>query len=149
MHPWRDNYNDEYDEWINTRNLDPIQKDQFFQYAKDHGYDTSIKGMIMTTIMIKSKCQFNTNLDSYVLHELMNNNNFNQRVDQTYYSIIVSNNWIYDARFLFLSMQILDSDYFEFYYHNSNITHSNEYKCDLDNIDYKYFCGKLFPCLYL
>lgn len=149
LHPWRDNYNDEYDEWINTRNLDPIQKDQFFKFAQDHGYDASIKGMIMTTIMIKTKCQFNINIDNYVLHELMNNNNFNQRVDQTYYSIIVSNNWRCDVSFLFLSMQILDSDYFEFYYHNSNITHSNEYKCDLDKIDYKYFCGKLFPCLYL
>ena len=102
----------------------------------------------MTTIMFKKKNDFNLKLDKYVLDELMNNDDFSQRVDQTYYSIILANidksNYILN----FFSMQALDSDYFEYFYHNKNYTHAGEYQYDHNGIDFKWFNNECYGCKY-
>jgi len=150
IHPWRDDYLEEYDEWINTRNLDPLQKEQFIKYCKDHNYDINKKGMIMTTIMLYKNDEYSKNCDNYILNELINNYDFNIRVDQTYFSIIFINNFLTnDKCYVYLSMQVLDSDYFEYFYHGQNYTHSGEYKYDLSKFDYGNLYGIEFQLHYL
>lgn len=148
IHPWRDNYLKEYDEWINYRNLDHNQKDTFIKYCTEHNYDYNSKGMLMTTIMIQLNNERNKYVDSYVLNELMNIDNFNVRVDQTYFSIIFANMFAQYIPIKFLSMQVLESEYLEYYYHNKNYTHDGEYKFDKDVIDFKYYAGNKWPCKY-
>ena len=151
LHPWRDNYLDEYDEWINTRHLNPIQKEQFLQYCEKNNYDYNSKGMIMTTFMIVKNNETNKQLDKYVLSELMNNFNFNQRIDQIYYSIIFVNKFFNNDnyQYIFYSMQILDSEYLEYFYHGENYTHSGEYKYFTDIPDYKYLNNTQYICNYM
>lgn len=149
IHPWRDNYLKEYDEWINTRELDSLQKNNFIDYCTSMNFDYNRKGMIMTTIMIQKNNTVNNELDEYVLNTLMNINNFNVRVDQTYFSIIFANLFWPKMKMHFLSMQVLDSDYFEYFYHNQNYTHSGEYKYDDTNIEFKYINDFRVPCLYM
>lgn len=151
LHPWRDSYLDELDEWIKTRNLDPIQKEQFIEYCNKHGYDYTAKGMIMTTIMIEENSGINKYINNYVLTELMNNYNFSMRVDQLYFSIIFINEFFMkNDRMLInaLSMQVLDSDYFEYYYHGKEYTHSGEYKYDKKKLDIKLINNQKLICNY-
>lgn len=149
LHPWRDNYLDEYDEWINTRDLDPSQKETFIKYCESHNYDYTLKGMIMTTIMFQLNNDVNRHINNYVLNELMNIDNFNVRVDQTYFSIIFANNFCGNLETKYLSMQVLESDYFEYYYHGKNYTHNDEYNYNKNIVDFKYYCGRKTPCRYI
>ena len=45
-------------------------------------------------------------------------------------------------------MQVLDSDYFEYYYHGQNYTHSGEYKYDKKKLDIKLLNNHKFICTY-
>ena len=149
IHPWRTSYLDEIDEWINKRNLDPIQKEQFISYCNEHNYDYNVNGFIMTTFMIQLNSGINKWLNNYVLTELMNNFNFSTRIDQLYYSIIFINK-VHNINYLYnimpLSMQIFNSDYLDYYYHNENRTHSGEYICEIDKPDMKLFNNFLYTC---
>ena len=146
--PWRDNYLDEYDEWINTRNLDINQKNTFINYCNEHNYDYNSKGMIMTTIMIQMNNDANKYVDRYILNELMNIDNFNVRVDQTYFSIIFGNEFVSSIPIKFLSMQVLESNYFEYYYHGKDYTHDGEYNYNKNIIDFGYYNNQKWPCKY-
>ena len=148
LHPWRNNYIAEYDEWICTRNLDTLQKETFINYCNEHNYDLNVPGMIMTTIMIQKNNEVNKMLNRYVLKELMMIDNFNVRVDQTYFSIIYANEFFPHVHTKFLSMQVLDSDYFEYYYHGKNYTHGGEYEYDKNIVDFKFYNGRKLPCKY-
>ena len=130
IHPFRDLYLDEFDEWINKRNLDPIQKEQFIDYCNKHNFDYNVKGFIMSTIMFIKKSNKTIDLMHRVLNELMNNYDFSIRVDQLYLSVIFFK-YYYNLYREYFSYQILNSDYFSYYYHNSYQTHADDYKPDL------------------
>ena len=150
IHPWRDNYLDEYDEWINTRDLDPAQKETFIEFCKTNNFDCeNLKGMLMTTIMLQKNNEINRLMDKFILDVLMKTDDFNVRVDQTYMSIIFGYIFLHKMRCRYLSIQVLESDYFEYFYHNKPYTHSGEYKYDRDVVEVKYFHDNKVPCMYL
>lgn len=148
INPWRDSYIEEYDEWIKTRNLCISQKENFIDFCKIHNYNINTKGFIMTTIMYVKKSEETVNFFNKVLDELINNYDFSERVDQTYFSVILFK-YFGHLKKSYLSMQVLDSSYFEYFYHGTNYTHSNEYKYDISNIDLKIINDETVICKYL
>ena len=152
VHPWRTSYMEEFDEWINKRNLDSNQKTEFINYCNKHNYNYEEEGFFMTTVMIQKNSSINKYMNNYILNELMNNFNFSIRVDQCYFSIIFINDFFRkytDILIYYLSMQILDSDYFEYYYHGQNYTHHDEYKYDKSLLDIKVLGNNKVICKYL
>lgn len=130
IHPWRTSYLDEFDEWIRTRNLDPKHKSDFIEYCNKIDFDyINAKGFIMSTVMFMRKTEQMQNLCKTVLNTLMNNFDFSIRIDQLYLSVIFFK-YFYDIYRTYFSMQILDSDYFDYYYHGTSNTHANEYVVD-------------------
>ena len=148
INPWRDSYLEEYDEWINKRNLDVSQKNDFIDFCNMHNFNIDSKGFIMTTVMYIKKSKDTYKFFTSVLKELRYHFNFSERVDQTYFSIILFKYYDYLVKSYF-SMQVLDSPYFEYFYHGENYTHSGEYEYDTSEIDFKYANNKLEICKYL
>ena len=148
IHPFRESMLDEMDEWINTRNIDPLQKENLIDYCNKHNFDINSKGFIMSTIMFIRKTELTINMMNFILNELMNNYNFSMRVDQLYFSIIFSQYFINIQRYYF-SYQILNSSYFNYYYHKQNITHKNDYITDLSKVEIRKFANNYVICKYL
>ena len=148
INPWRESYLEEYDEWINKRNLDVSQKNDFIEFCNMHNFNIESKGFIMTTIMYIKKSEYTYKFFKHVLTELQNHFNFSERVDQTYFSVILFRYYDHLIK-SYLSMQVLDSPYFEYFYHGENYTHAGEYEYDISDIDFKMVNNKLEICKYL
>lgn len=131
MHPYNDSYNDEYDRWINDRELDPKQKFDFYKFMNDHNYNINEKGLIMVTCLIQRNNEINKQLSKEVLDTIINEMNFDVRVDQTYFTAIFLEKYCDKMNTYFMCLQILYSKYFEFFYHNSNYSHLNEHEFNL------------------
>ena len=81
IHPVRDTFNDEYNAWIEYRNLDNRFKDIFFNYCKKDNI-----GLIETTVMVYKNCKeiFNLLDCIYITHK--ENDNFEDLNDQCYFT---------------------------------------------------------------
>jgi hypothetical protein len=149
VHPFRDSYLNEFDEWINKRSLDKIQKDEFIDYCNKHNFDyINGKSFIMSTVMFMKKNDRVLKFVNHVLKELMNNYDFSIRIDQLYLSVIFFK-YYYNLTREYFSYQILNSDYFAYYYHNSTITHIDDYKPDLTTEEIKEVYYQNIICKYL
>jgi hypothetical protein len=152
IHWIRDDYLEEFDTWIKTRNLDPIQKEQFIEYCKKNNYSINDKGIITVPIMIQKNNEYNRKLNEYVLHELMNNFDFNIRVDQLYFTVIFVNKYLNNNSIKrYISHQIMCSPYFDWYYHGSNFTHHDEIynTVNLSKLDIKQLKNLYYICDYI
>ena len=149
INPWRDSYLDEFDEWIKSRNLDPKHKSDFIEFCNKENFDyNNIKGFIMSTVMYFEKNENTEKLCKMVLDTLMNNFDFSIRVDQVYLSVIVFK-YFYELIRTYFSLQILNSDYFEYYYHGSNQSHAGEYYVDRTKAEIRLAGGENVICRYL
>ena len=148
VHPFRDSYLDEFDEWINTRNLDIKQKDDFINYCKNNNFDINLKGFIMITLMYVRNNEKMKSIMNHILMELMNNFDFSIRIDQLYFTVILFN-YYRNVVMRHYSYQILISKYFTYYYHNSDITHENDYKPNLCKNEIRQLYNQKVICKYL
>ena len=148
INPFRDSYLDELDEWINTRNLNPVQKHDFIDFCNKHNFDINTKGFIMSTIIFVNKNENTIKLMNHVLNELMNNYDFSMRVDQIYLSVIFFKYYFNLIR-RYYSYQILNSKYFTYYYHNSNMTHEGDYNVNLSEVETREVYYQNIYCTYL
>lgn len=148
IHPFRESMLDEMDEWINKRGVDKQQKEDLIDFCNKHKFDINAKGFIMTTVMFIRKGDHTVNMMQHILDELMNNYNFSMRVDQLYFSILFYQYYGGICRYFF-SYQILNSAYFNYYYHNQNYTHIDDYDPDLSNVEIRKFVNDYTVCKYL
>ena len=149
IHPFRESYLDEFDEWIKTRNLDYQQKEDFINFCNKHAFDyNNAKCFIMSTVMFIRKTDTTISLFNTVLNELMNNYDFSIRIDQLYLSVIFFRYYPEIIR-EYYSYQILNSDYFSYHYHNSELTHEGDYDYDLSKLEIRNVYYKNSLCKYL
>ena len=148
VHPFRDSYLDEINEWITKRNLDQQQKNDFIKYCEDNDYDINLKGFIMITLMYVRNDEKMKSFMNHVLNELINNFNFSTRIDQIYFSVILFK-YHNDIIRRYYSYQILNSQYFTYYYHNSDMTHENDYIPNLCKNEIRLINGNYVMCKYV
>ena len=149
IHPFRESYLDEFDEWIKTRDLDYQQKEDFINFCNKHAFDyNNAKCFIMSTVMFIRKTDTTISLFNTVLNELMNNYDFSIRIDQLYLSVIFFRYYPEIIR-EYYSYQILNSDYFSYHYHNSELTHEGDYDYDLSKLEIRNVYYKNSLCKYL
>jgi len=148
MHPFNDSYNDEFCRWVNDRDLNYKQVKDFFNFMHNHNYDMDEKGLIMITILMQRNNEINRKLDKHVLNALMNEMNFDVRVDQMYFTAIFMEEYIDKMKTYFMCLQVLYSKYFEFFYHNSWYSHKDEHEFDLNKKKYYIIKNKETPVEY-
>ena len=81
IHPHRTNFSEEYDCWIDSRNLDPIYKEKFLNYC-----NVDDIGLVECTAMVYKNSDNVINFLNDVYNVLKENNDFKDANDQCYFT---------------------------------------------------------------
>jgi len=139
VHPYRNNFIDEYETWIRHRNYPLNQAVKCINYMTDAGYDFNYQGMIEQNLVIQRNNEVNNKIDKItfdLLKEL--GNNTIERLDQPITSFVI-NHIIKEENIkcMLLSEQIIiGTPFFTWYMHNTNMPNMPMY--DLNGDEYKY-----------
>lgn len=130
IHPFRDNFMDEYNAWIQWRNLDPKWKDNFFKITSNERVKGN--GLIETTVKIFKNSKETLDLLDDVHNTLYNGCRFDDNVEQIWFTHVLSKH-LDKVRVNYMDSQLyMNSDYMLKYTHGSD---------DEANINYYYSKG--------
>lgn len=122
-HPYRNNFIDEYNTWMEYRNLDNKYLDMFINNIKD--YDFNIAGLCECTMKIYKNCKEVYNFIDDIHNILTYTNNNEDANDQCYFTYIL-NKHIDKLRINYHTPNLYSySDYMKIYWHNTNYTWYN------------------------
>ena len=121
VHPRSKTIEDEYDTWINERNLDPAEREMMLKYAEQFNTELNCGGVYEVGFMVIKKDYDTLALNKKMLEGLkwFKDNGINLRVDQVLFSIILNAGFKY-LNVLPLSHSVIQSDKLRWYVHGSN-----------------------------
>ena len=140
VHPFRNRYIDEYNEWIRNRNLNKKYLDIFEKYCKDNNISNSeFSGLIECTVKIFKNTELSIEFIKNVYNTLLKYCNFADANDQCYFTNEFRK---YDDKLnvgFFYRQLLTGSKYFNKYYHN---THTFNHGSNDKNSTNKIIFGK-------
>ena len=122
IHPYRNNYFDEYNEWVNTRYYNVNQGNKCASYLYNHGFNyNEYKFLVENGVIICRKCKQVDDINdmTYSLLKYLGGYNEIERIDQTILSYILATHFN-DIKFLPMSELIINSDMMCWCQHGSN-----------------------------
>ena len=128
IHPLRNTWNSEYEEWIRTRGLDRKYKNMFDTYAENNGFNpNSSTGLIECTMKIYKNTDNVIKFIDDVYETLKETNNFEDKNDQCYFTLTFRRHYKSLCPMFFCRQLYSNSKYFTKYQHNSNCIFENHF----------------------
>jgi hypothetical protein len=146
-HLYWDNALTEYYVWEMCRGNSPEFTRKYIDYCHSIGFDCTTTGLIETMFVIQKNNEINKKINENVVSTMMEVNNFEDQVEQIWYTLQLLLN--YDKiKILFLyHRQPVNSRYFQHYYHNSDIKVIEYYDTSIPSIGS--FNNNIVDCNYI
>ncbi len=147
-HPVRDNFIEEYNTWVETREYDNLQAKRCIDSMSKKGYDFNYKGLFQCCFSIQRRGELTDSIDRLTLEYLkeLGSNGMIERIDQIPFSFVMNTQFNH-IKVLPVSEQIVRSHYLQWYLHNS-MTPNNSAFYNLGTDDIKYMFNEPVKCMY-
>ena len=148
-HPLRDNFIDEYNEWVKVRAYPIQQAERCLDIMRQGGYDFNYKGLFQLCFSINRKGRITSDIDRMTIELMkkMGKENEIERIDQIPFSYIM-NKYFSHLKILPVSEQIIRSPYMTWYNHGCNEP-NNFVFYDESKDDIHYMFNKQVKCIYM
>ena len=120
VHPYRNNFINEYNEWIKSRHYSLQQAKRCISFMDSLGYNLLYKGMFQLCFSIQRRCDTTNHIDKLIMLFLrsLEDERGIERLDQTIFSFVI-NTYFSNMKIMPIGQDIFEGSLMSWYGHNS------------------------------